>query len=405
MRYRTHKTETISEIGFGCYALSGAYGKKEPQQFVALIRRACDLGVTFFDTADQYGLAEEILGRAVTPIRDQVWIATKVGVTHGGGFDLSPDHVLKSCEQSLRRLRSDTIDLYQVHFDDPHTPVEETLGALEKLKASGKIRHYGIGHLPPSRIEEYLTSGAVFSVLTELSAVARSARERTLPLCQDHNVGVIAFSTTGRGLLTGMITPGHVFDEDDIRRVDPLFQRERFTAGLRVAERFKTLSIKYGKTPVQIAIAWVLAQPGAICALTGPSTIPHLEENLGGSGWTLASDDLKDLEHFFQAEDKQLRKQQTHTLRIILEEAMDPVTGFADLVYALETLLELGHATADEVVPIFRNLWSLQGEHGHATLEQLQKIQAQLRREFGSVLFEEDASTQATHSRLRNTNN
>jgi aryl-alcohol dehydrogenase-like predicted oxidoreductase len=192
--------------------------------------------------------------------------------------------VLASCEQSLDRLNTDHIDLYQVHFDDPDTPVEETVGALDQLKAAGKIRHYGVGHLPTSRMAAYFATGQVFSALAELSAVARSARKRILLLCREQDVGLIAFSTTGRGLLAGQIGPQTTFEEGDLRRIDPLFQRERLASGLRIAQRFRTLGAQYGKTPAQAAIAWVLAQPGVLCALTGPSTLPHLEENLGGSG-------------------------------------------------------------------------------------------------------------------------
>ena len=240
MRYRVHQGERLSEIGLGCYALSGAYGRRDPEPFVDLLRQAHERGVTFFDTAGIYGPAEEILGRAVAPFRGQAWIATKVGARDDGQRDCSAGQVLASCEQSLRRLNTDRIDLYQVHFDDPDTPVEETVGALEQLKAAGKIRHYGVGHLPASRMVTYFSAGQVFSTLAELSAVARSARERILPLCREQGVGLIAFSTTGRGLLTGQIGPQTTFEEGDLRRIDPLFQRERLASGLRIAQRFRT---------------------------------------------------------------------------------------------------------------------------------------------------------------------
>ena len=150
----------VSRIGFGCYALGGAYGSGDPWSWVDLIREAYRLGVTFFDTADQYGSAEEVLGRAVEPFRDQVTIATKVGVTDGGGRDTSPEHVRRSCEASLRRLGTDHIELYQIHFDDPSTPVADTVGALEDLKERGLIGHYGVGHLPLPRVREYARVGS-----------------------------------------------------------------------------------------------------------------------------------------------------------------------------------------------------------------------------------------------------
>lgn len=383
MRYRMHTGESLSEIGLGCYALSGVYGHEAPEEFIDLFRQAYELGVTFFDTADVYGPAEEILGRAVAPFRDQVWVATKVGARSSGGADCSAEHVRASCEASLERLGTEVIDLYQIHFDDPHTPVGETIEALEQLKAAGKIRHYGVGHLPAPRLRAFFEAGDPFSELTELSAVARGRRERILPLCQDYDVGVIAFSVTGRGLLAGAIRPNHVFEPGDIRRIDPLFQHERFTSGLRVAEKFRTLGTKYGKTPVQVAIAWVLAQPGVICALTGPSTRPHLEENLGGSGWAIAPDDLAELERFFQREDDWLCRQQVQSLEHILTQRLEPESAFNDLVYALEALAELKLAEEKEILPLFQQLWALRKQQKDAAaLEHMETIQTELCQRF-----------------------
>ena len=388
MQYRVHQGQKLSEIGLGCYALSGAYGQRDPESFVGLLRRAYDLGVTFFDTAGIYGPAEEILGRAVAPFRDQVWIATKVGARDDGRRDCSAEQVVASCEQSLRRLKTDRIDLYQVHFDDPDTLVEETVGALEQLRAAAKIHHYGVGHLPASRLAVYFSVGQVFSALAELSAVARSARERILPLCREQGVGLIAFSTTGRGLLAGQIGPQATFEEGDLRRIDPLFQRERLASGLRIAQRFRALGTRYGKTPVQAAIAWVLAQPGVVCALTGPSTLPHLEEDLGGSGWTLSEEDLAALEQFFGKEDARLRREQIASVRTILGQPLPPANAFADLVYLLETVVEVGWAAEHEILPLSQQLWALRGRDNAAALEQMQAVQVDLREQFAQYLPE-----------------
>jgi aryl-alcohol dehydrogenase-like predicted oxidoreductase len=386
MQYRLHRGERLSEIGLGCYALSGAYGRRDPESFIGLLRRAYDRGITFFDTASIYGPAEEVLGRAVAPFRDQVWIATKVGARDDGRRNCSAEQVIASCEQSLRRLNTNRIDLYQVHFDDPDTPVEETVGAMEQLKAAGKIRHYGVGHLPASRMAAYVATGQVFSALAELSAVARSARERILPLCREQGVGLIAFSTTGRGLLAGQIGPQTTFEEGDLRRIDPLFQRERLASGLRIAQRFRTLGARYGKTPAQVAIAWVLAQPGVICALTGPSTLPHLEENLGASGWTLSEEDLVALERYFGKEDARLRREQIASVRTILGQPLPPANAFADLVYLLETVVEVGWAAEHEILPLFQQLWALRGRDNAAALEQMQAVQAGLREQLAARL-------------------
>jgi aryl-alcohol dehydrogenase-like predicted oxidoreductase len=382
MKYRSHNGENLSEIGIGGYALSGAYGKKDPQQFIGIVKGAYERGVNFFDVADIYGPAEQILGQAVAPFRQMVSLATKVGWSSQGKPDCSPEHILSSCEQSLKNLHTDYIDLYQIHFDDPDTPVEVTVGALEKLKAAGKIRHYGIGHVPPDRLEAFFTLGQPFSEMTELSAVARSARRRVLPLCLAHRVGVIAFSVTGRELLTGKIAPGHVFEQGDLRLMDPLFQRERFASGLRVVEQFRALGQKYGKTPAQAAIAWVLAQPGILCALTGPSTMPHLEENLGASGWAIPPDDLEELEKYFRVEEQRLGEEQKQCIRLILSQDLNPESAFTDLLYVIETLVETGCTVEDQVMPALGRLLGARELPAADSQAALSSIQADLRKQF-----------------------
>jgi len=269
-----------------------------------------------------------------------------------------------------------------VHFDDPLTPVEETVAVLEELRTVGYIRYYGVGHLPPPRMEAYFRIGSVFSALVELSAAARKAREQALPLCRERGVGVIAFSVTGRGLLTGRIGADHVFEEGDIRCIDPLFRAEKLASGLRVVNRLRALGEKHGKTPVQVAIAWVLAQPGVVCALTGPSTIPHLEENLGGSGWAIPSEDLTELEQFLQGEDERLRREQMRRVLSILKRDLGPRQAFADLVYVFEALMEMDLATEGEVVPLFRELWALRERQDNGAVGKMREIQAALRERF-----------------------
>lgn len=392
MQYRSYRGEKLSEIGLGCYALSGAYGPQDAEQFVGVIRRAYELGVTVFDTADIYGPAEEVLGRAVAPFRDRVWIATKVGWGADQRPDCSPEHVRASCEASLQRLGTDYLDLYQIHFYDPHTPIVETVGALEDLKSAGKIRHYGVGHLPPERMAEYVAAGEVFSALIELSVVARGAREDRLPLCRDHGVGVIAFSVTGRGLLTGKIGAEHTFEEGDIRRIDPLFQRERLASALRIVGRLEALARKVGRTPVQVAIAWVLAQPQVVCALTGPSEVAHMEENVGGSGWSIEAQDMAALEHLFAVEDERVRREQVAGLHGILAGRLEPEGAFVDLVYVLETVAERGLAPEEEIMGVYGQLMPLRGRPPAEVLESLQAIQAKLRERFLPLLTVEGTS-------------
>jgi aryl-alcohol dehydrogenase-like predicted oxidoreductase len=199
LAYRLHRGVRLSEIGVGCYALSGVYGPKDTAEFQRMIRRAHELGVNYFDTAAAYGDAEQLLGAAVAPFRQDLFLATKIATGADGVASLTRAAVRHSCEQSLARLQTDFIDLLLVHFDDPQTPVAETTAALAELVAEGKIRHYGVSHLPQERLLAYLQTGDIFAVMMELSAVARDASARLLPLCRQYGAAGSAFSITGRG--------------------------------------------------------------------------------------------------------------------------------------------------------------------------------------------------------------
>jgi aryl-alcohol dehydrogenase-like predicted oxidoreductase len=382
MRYRELRGLKISEVGVGSYSLSGAYGRKETGKFATMIGRAHELGVNFFDTTHVYGDTERILGEALKPFRDDVIIATKIGMRDRSIANLSREHIKRSCEESLERLKTHYIDLYQVHFDDPATPVEKVVDALEELVDKGKIRRYGLGHLPALKVEAYCEAGDIFSVLMELSPVARVSIRNLLPTCRKYGAGAIAFSTTGRGLLTGKIHRGTKFEEGDIRNVDPLFQRENLASGLRVADGFRELAERYGKTPAQAAIAWVLSHPEVTCALTGASNIPHLEENLGASGWSLTQEDLRSLDAFFEAEDKRLRHEQVVAVKRILSEPLpaENATAFSDLIYLMETAMSLGLAAEEEIVPVFREIWAMRKNLGEDIHSKLVAIQSTLRK-------------------------
>lgn len=381
MKYHQHKGVRLSEIGIGCYALGNAYGRKDPTEFQRMIRRAHELGVNYFDTAATYGDAERLLGTAVAPFRQEVFLATKIDVGEDGATSLSRRAIHRACEQSLARLQMDVIDLYLVHFDDPQTPVEETVAALDELVQAGKIGHYGVSHLPHERIEAYLQCGDVFAVMLELSAVARNARDQLLPFCRKYGAAGIAFSVTGRGLLTGRFQQEAAFPPGDIRHIDPLFQRERLESGRRVAARMAELGRQYGQTPVQVAIAWALAQPGIACALTGPSTVAHLEENLGGSGWSLADDDLANLEEFFRDEDAWLVQAQRHSVQQILTTPLpaDSQQAFTDLVYAIETAVLLDLVSETAVLPLFQELLGLRRTLDANAAPRLAALQQKLR--------------------------
>jgi aryl-alcohol dehydrogenase-like predicted oxidoreductase len=270
------------------------------------------------------------------------------------------------------------IDLYQVHFDDPSTPVSETVEALEQLVDQGKIREYGLGHLPVLRIWEYTQIGSIYSVMMEFNALSREAETELLPFCLEHDLAAIAFSVTGRGLLTGSITTIDKFDPGDIRSIDPQFQRINFESGLRVAEKFDHLGKKYGKTAVQYAIAWALTKPGITCALTGPSSVQHLEENLGGAGWEIAQEDLAALDQFFLEEGQNRIQELGNTVRKILNQPLpeDPEQALIDLVYASEGAIKLKYIRQEDMLPIFLQLIELRGKldgHSYKTLAEIQQ--------------------------------
>jgi aryl-alcohol dehydrogenase-like predicted oxidoreductase len=377
MKYQTHQDLTFSKIGVGCYALSGVYGSKKPAQFKYMLVRAYDLGVNFFDVAEGYGDAERILGEIVRPFRQNIQIASKVGVIEGLKPDLSEAYIERACERSLVRLQTDYLDLYQVHFDDPQTPVEETVTALEKLKQAGKIRHYGVCHLPIERVAEYMRLGNPFSVLMELSAITRDALKSSLPLCRQHNVAGIAFSTTGRGLLTGRFGQNTTFPADDLRSLDPLFQRERLLSGLRVAKELERLGQKYGKTPAQMAIAWVLAQPGILCALTGPSTQEHLEENLVAIEFEISKIDLEDFQIFLDQETKKLAYEQREAIRLIFNNP-DSKIRFADLLYVIDTAVQLEILSENEGMSLVQELFALRDMSDETAQQKMQALKNHL---------------------------
>ena len=271
----------ISKIGYGCYGFSGAYGDKLSEiEMIDIIQEAYKLGINLFDTASSYGNTEELLGKAVKPFRKEVAIITKVGLRAGGVADLSKDSLIASCENSLRGLKTDYIDSLQVHYDDPKTSIEETVDTLEALKQQGKILSYGVGHLPIDRIKQYLKTGNISMVLAEVNALNLKRYTELRAVQKEYDLGITAFSITGRGLLTGKINSTTKFTKGDIRQIDPLFRRSKLDIGVKIASKLGDIGNRYGLSPVQVAINWTLQNPGVISALTGPTKIRHIQENV-----------------------------------------------------------------------------------------------------------------------------
>lgn len=368
----------LSKLGYGCYALGGAYGGKvDPAQAVKLIRLAYALGIRFFDTADLYG-TEEVLGKAVRPFRSQVALATKVGVTPRGQACLQRKHILAACEASLQRLQTDYIDLYQVHYHDPHTPVAEVVDTLEDLKSQGKIRSYGVGHLPLDITRQYLELGQPQTVLAEMNVAVLDRYLELHPLQQKYDFGLIAFSVTGRGLLTGSLPSAPQFENTDIRSLDPLFQREKLASGLRLAEKLTEAGRKIMATPAQVAIAWVLNQPGVVAALTGPTDPNHLRENCAALKLELDSSLQQEITDIIRRETALRQTLIKHEVQAIVHR---PLSNYEqatkDILYVLEYCLESGRIPYHTGIELFAELMEIR--KSASGLEPLQTLIEKIR--------------------------
>ena len=364
----------LSKLGYGCYALGGAYGNKvDISRAIELIHLAYDLGIRFFDTADQYG-TEAILGKAVRPFRSQVALATKVGA--GSGLDRK--NILASCDASLKRLQTDYIDLYQIHYDDPSVSVAAVVETLELLKSQGKIRSYGVGHLPLDKTLQYLELGRPQTVLAEMNAASLERYRELRPLQQDHDFGIIAFSVTGRGLLTGKIPSVPHFAGSDIRRLDPFFKRGKLASGLRIKDKLAEIGRRLNATPAQTAIAWVLGNSGVAAALTGPTDPQHLRENCAALDLNLDSSWQQEISEFIRQEGELLQTQITKEIQSIIHAPLaDGKKAREDLIYVLEHGIENGLIPYETGVDLFTQL--LQLRDSPADMESLQVLMAKVR--------------------------
>ncbi|WDJ45264.1 aldo/keto reductase [Xanthomonas campestris] len=291
----------VSALGFGCMGLSFGYGAAtERSDAIALIRSAHDLGVTFFDTAEAYGVEnEEMLGEAVAPFRDQVVIATKFGWKDGsprtGLLDSRPERIRIVADQSLQRLKTDRIDLFYQHRVDPDVPIEEVAGAVRDLIAEGKVKHFGLSEAGVQTIRRAHAVQPVAALQSEYSLFTRDPEAEILPLLEELGIGFVPFSPLGKGFLTGKIDAGTSFPEGDIRNSLPRFQAEARAANHKLAEEIGSLAEAKGVTPAQVALAWLLAQKPWIVPIPGTTKLHRLQENVGGASVELNSDDLQKL--------------------------------------------------------------------------------------------------------------
>lgn len=293
----------VGPIGLGCMGMSHGYdvGTADEAESIAVIHRTLEIGVTLLDTADVYGpyTNEELVGRALAGRRDRAVVATKCGLVHDPSFRYerngSPDHVRAACDDSLRRLGVDHIDLYQLHRVDPSTPLEETWSAFAGLVAAGKVRAIGLSEVRVEQLEACHAIHPVASVQSELSLWTRDWAEDVLPWCTAHGVAFLPYSPLGRGFLTGALGTRE-FGPDDFRAGLPRFAPEAMAENQAIVDAVAVVAARHDATAAQVALAWLLAQGPGVVPIPGTKRLARLEENAAAARLTLSADDLAELD-------------------------------------------------------------------------------------------------------------
>ncbi len=288
----------VSGIGLGCMGLNYAYGPAlGTREAISLIRTAFESGVNFFDTAEAYGpfTNEELVGEALAPIRDQVVIATKFGFKDGivsSGMDSRPERIREVAEASLKRLRTDCIDLLYQHRVDPNVPMEDVAATVKDLIREGKVKHFGLSEAGVQSIRRAHAIQPVTAIQSEYSLWWREPEKAILPVCEELGIGFVAFSPLGKGFLTGKINEQTEFAKDDFRNIVPRFSPEARKANLGLVDLLASLAATKGATPAQLALAWLLAQRPWIVPIPGTTRLDRLEENIGADAIPLSAEDL-----------------------------------------------------------------------------------------------------------------
>jgi aryl-alcohol dehydrogenase-like predicted oxidoreductase len=296
----------VSAIGLGCMGMSFAYGPAgDKQEMISLLRAAVDRGITFFDTAEVYGpyTNEELVGEALSPVRDKVVIATKFGFNLNPdgspgwqGLNSRPDHIKEVAEASLKRLKSDVIDLFYQHRVDPDVPIEDVAGAVKDLIRAGKVKHFGLSEAGAQTIRRAHAVQPVAAVQSEYSLWWRRPEEEVLPTLEELGIGFVPYSPLGKGFLTGKIDENTTFDSSDFRNTIPRFSPEARKANQALVDLLGRIAERKKATPAQIALAWLLAQKPWIVPIPGTTKLHRLEENIGAVSIKLTADDLREIE-------------------------------------------------------------------------------------------------------------
>lgn len=291
----------VSALGLGCMGLSFGYGNAvNKAEGINLIRAAYEQGISFFDTAEAYGPGtnEDLVGEALAPLRDKVIIATKFGFKNGmpaQGLDSRPENIRAVAEASLKRLKTDVIDLFYQHRVDPAVPIEEVAGVVKELIAEGKVKHFGLSEAGVDTIRRAHAVQQVAALQSEYSLWWREPEAEILPVLEELGIGFVPFSPLGKGFLTGAINPGTQFDTSDFRNTVPRFSEEARKANMALVDVLQSIATALNATPAQVALAWLLAQKPWIVPIPGTTKLHRLEENAGAAGLTLDAANLNQI--------------------------------------------------------------------------------------------------------------
>jgi aryl-alcohol dehydrogenase-like predicted oxidoreductase len=305
MKQRKLRDLTVSAIGLGCMGMSEFYGPSNDDQSIATIHRALDIGVTFLDTADMYGSGhnEQLVGKAIAGRRDEVQLATKFAIRRENGsrsIDNRPEWIREACEASLRRLGVERIDLYYMHRRSPDVPIEESVGAMAELVEQGKVAHIGLSEVNAETLRAANAIHPITALQSEWSLFTRDLEQEIVPTARELGIGIVPYSPLGRGELTGAL---EITAEDDLRRADyfPRFSPENRDRNLRLVERFKEIAAALGRTPAQLALAWLLHQGDDIAPIPGTRRVERIEENAAAADVELTDEQMREIDELFPA--------------------------------------------------------------------------------------------------------